>query len=481
MPQGLGYYSGLYEGKKLLQDMQIRAEDQEMQKQRFPALMEQDALALQQGRQTLKKGEQDLATGGLEQVEKQITIRKQQNELAKQEYELNLIRNMQSGTAVPSGLQTQAQGDQQLAEQNRKMGTALMRVDPLKAKSYFDAANTYESAAAQRIKTSLEIKQKQVDQAGQILANVDSQETLNQALPELAANGIVVPPEFREWKNPKTRDWITRQALRSPTIAKDLQDQVGFLDDQDKLAIDRQKNEIIDEEKYNKSLRERTSQIKATTGAGSKQSAINERFNDRVINAGRLATEAIDNIAQLPLEKTSFGGFKTEKMGLLDATKDALVTKLTPADNQIYDKLMAGVERNLATLETFGIAPPVSFAKSFEALKAKPGETVKTRLINLAEMRQIIDTSLSGFLDKPNIPEKQKIAIREMLDKTKAAVPYTVDDIIALDSKDTNFTLGNMIREEGTGKVNARAYEDAEKEKRYQTWKAEQERKKRGG
>jgi len=353
-----------------------------------------------------------------------------------------------------------------------------MKKDPIKAKSYFDAADSYESAATSKIKTALEIKAKQVDQAGQILANVDSQEALNEVMPELASYGVIIPPELRDWRIPKTRDWITKQALRSPTISKDLQDQVGFLDEQDKLEIDRQKNAVVDEQKYNRSLRERASQIKATTGGtGGKQSAINERFNDRVINAGRLATESIDNISKLPLEKTSFGGFKSEKMGILGATKDALVTKLTPADNQIYDKLMAGVERNLATLETFGIAPPVSFTKSFEQLKSKPNETVKTRLINLAEMRQIIETSLSGFKDKPNVPDAQKLAIEEMIAKTQRAVPYTVDDIIALDNKDVDYTLGNLIRERGVEGSVGKGFEDTEKEKRYQTWKAEQAKK----
>lgn len=475
---GAGYYAGRLKGLDSLsermsrasetqartQEMQFKSEDQNMQRQRFPNLLAQDKASLE--------------NSGLERIEKQLSIRRLENEAAKEEYENNLIRNMQAGTSVANGQQEMASGDKQLAEQNRKMGTAIMKVDPLKAKKYFDAADSYESAAVTKIKTSLEIKAKQIDQAGQILANVDSQEALNEVLPELATYGVIIPPEMRDWSNPKTRDWITKQALRSPTIAKDLQDQVGFLDEQDKLEIDRQKNEVVDEQKYNRSLRERASQIKATSGTGSKQSAINERFNDRVINAGRLATESIDNIAKLPLQKTSYGGFKTDKLGLLSATKDALVNKVTPSDNQIYDKLMAGVERNLATLETFGIAPPVSFSKSFEKLKAQPNDTVKTRLINLAEMRQIIETSLSGFKDKSNVPEAQKIAIEAMIEKTRKAVPYTVDDIIKLDSDELaeNYTLGNLIREQGVQKP-TKGFEDAEKEKRYQEWKAKQGKK----
>lgn len=454
MARGAGYGQGLLEGMKYVSEnrrneiqneadrqlMQFRSEDQAMQREQYPSLVEQNKL---------------------QNLEKQIDLRIKQNALAKEEYEKNLLNNMQAGTAVTSGLETQAQGDQQLVQTNRQMGTALMQAGmPEKAKSYFEAANTYESAATNKIKASLEIKAKQIDQVGQILANVGSQDDLNEAIPQLYALGFEVPEQVRDWKNPQTRDWITKQALRSPTISKDLQDQVGFLKDKDDLTVDKQKNEVVDEKNYNMSLRERASQISATQKAGGgRQSAINERFNDRVINAGRLATESIDNIAQLPLEHTSYGGFKTEKTGFLGATRDALANKLTESDNRTYDTLMAGIERNLATLETFGIAPPVSFSKSFEKLKAVPGDDVKNRLIKLAEMRQIIETSLSGFKDKPNIPQAQKTAIQGMIDKVAKAVPYTVDDVIELESSKMggDYTLGNQIRKEGTSKLDERA------------------------
>lgn len=387
----------------------------------------------------------------LNRLNTQMDLRLKQNAIQKEEYENSLLRNMQSAESPVQNQEVQAQDYEKLAQTNTQLGMQMNKVDPIKAKKYFDNAEGYRSAAANGIKTALEIKSKQVDQAGQILANISNQNDLNSSLADLASAGLVVPPEYRDWKNPKTRDWITKTALRSPTIAKDLQDQVGFLAETDALAVDKLKNEVIDAKKYDLSLRERASQAAPLAKTGGKQSAINERFNDRVINAGRQAAAAINNISQMPLEKTSYGGYKTDKSGIMDATVDALVNKLTPADNQAYDIMMTGVGRQLATLETFGLAPPVSFAESFKTLTSKPNDTVKARLLKLAEMRQIVETSLGGFLDKPSIPESQKEAIREMIANTEKAVPFSVEDIVQLENSKVgnDYTLGNLIRKKG--------------------------------
>jgi len=62
-----------------------------------------------------------------------------------------------------------------------------------------------------------EIKQAQAESAGDIAFSIEDQESLDNALPELAKHGLVVPERFREW-NAETKDWFMTKALKSKSV-----------------------------------------------------------------------------------------------------------------------------------------------------------------------------------------------------------------------------------------------------------------------
>lgn len=154
----------------------------------------------------------------------------------------------------------------------------------------------------------------------------------------------------------------------------------------------------------------------------------------RVANAGNSAVESIKNITELPVT-TSTGWFGTAQKGttLLGSVKGVLTQKLNGQDIQDYQTMLAGVSRNLATLETAGLAPGGSLTHSMDALAIGQGDTQMTKLRKLAEMRQIVDTNLAPQLSNPKIPAPQKEMIQGILDKVDKAVPFTHSNITAFE------------------------------------------------
>lgn len=394
----------------------------------------------------------------LNQVEKQLNLRIKKNALEKEEYENKLLQNMQSGSEAANGQEDQANSNQALAAKNRKMGQAMNQVDPAKAKKYFDLADSYESAATNRIKTSLEIKSKQVDQAGQLLANIGSQEDLNSALPDLFSAGLSVPAEMRNWNDPKTRDWITKQALRSPTVAKDLQDQIGFLKDKDALQVDKSRNAVIDENSYNKSLRERASQISASSTEAASGRGREGRYSETVAIAGNEVIGSLSNLVTMPLNVSTgiFGSASHTTSDIMSAPVSALKNQLTTSDVQRYKTEIGNVGRYYAKLLSGGLQQPESASREFqEQFAVREGDSESTRLTKLAQMRQTFERVAEVKLKSKATPEEQKELWHKWLGQVKELVPITVADINKIESSKDPKKLIKDILEESKGKVDS--------------------------
>lgn len=382
--------------------------------------------------------EQDLAMrqqeAPLTRLNQQLELRMKQNAFQKEQYETSLLQNMQNGTSAVKGSETQAQDYERLAQTNRQLGMQMNKVDPIKAKKYFDAADSYDTAASNRIKTSLDIKSKQVDQAGQILANIGSQEDLNAALPELFASGLPIPPELRNWNDPKTREWISKQALRSPTIAKDLQDQVGFLKDQDALAYDKQKNEVLDENLYNKSLRERASQISKdikTTGS-SKGSQFVRMRADQIMGATEELARSLQIIGKFPVGTTSgmFGEYGGEKS--FTAAPLNTVARFATTDQEAkFQTTASNIGQALAIIEAGGYKPNQAQIDNYNRkFTFGKGTTIGTRLFTMSDAIAQTEARLKITLSNPDVPEAQKRVIEDTMTTLKQQFPLSPEDLL---------------------------------------------------
>lgn len=173
-------------------------------------------------------------------------------------------------------------------------------------------------------------------------------------------------------------------------------------------------------------------------------------FN-RVASSANEAVQAIKNISELPITTSSgwFGSAEPGK-GLFDSVKGVLAQKVTSQDAQDYKTMVAGVARNLSTIETAGLAPNGSISQSMGNLVLNEGDTQMTKLRKMAEMRQIVEQGLEPQLSNPKLAPAQKQLIQSIVSNVQQAVPFTHHDITQLQqSKNPNATIMDFAK--GTG------------------------------
>ena len=171
----------------------------------------------------------------------------------------------------------------------------------------------------------------------------------------------------------------------------------------------------------------------ALLGTAATGGTVADRFNSRVIQGANLATAAIEKVVDLPMTAdTGFFGSGDPPGGrtLLDATGQWLRNEISSADQQAYNVMMAGVLRNLAIIETSGLAPTGSFTDSMGAVLFRPGDDTSglTRMRKLAEMRQTVEEGVKPLI-AGRASREQKAFMREIIARIARAVPFTHDDI----------------------------------------------------
>lgn len=178
-----------------------------------------------------------------------------------------------------------------------------------------------------------------------------------------------------------------------------------------------------------------------------------EVYLNRVMAAGNEAAQAAQNLMELPTTASRgyFGG-RQQGTSLLAAAKETLVNSLTSQEVQDYNTLMAGVTRNLAAIETAGLAPSGSLTHSMDALTIKEGDTDMTRMRKMAELRQIVEKGLEPNLSNPRISADEKDKISGIIGQISTAIPFTHHDITVLQQSDNpKTTMADLVKSKNLG------------------------------
>lgn len=176
----------------------------------------------------------------------------------------------------------------------------------------------------------------------------------------------------------------------------------------------------------------------------------------RVLSSANEAAASIKNVTELPTTVSTgwLGTGHGPGPSILGSTKNVLVNKLAPQDVQDYMTILPGLGRNLATIETAGLAPQGALTGSFDALQMKEGDTGYTKLHKLAEYRQILEKGIETNLSNPKIPTEQKEAVQQIIDGVRTAIPFTHHDVTALEkahAEHPNMTMADYLKQQGLG------------------------------
>jgi hypothetical protein len=189
---------------------------------------------------------------------------------------------------------------------------------------------------------------------------------------------------------------------------------------------------------------------KAAPGMDSRSSVMFQR----VANSANAANAAMRNIMELPIT-TSTGMFGTAQpgTGLMSSVRSVMGQKITGQEAQDLKTMIAGVSRNLATIETAGLAPNGSLTHSMDSITIGEGDTQLTKLRKMAEMRQIITENLRPQLSNPKLAPTQRDLVNNIIQKAEEAVPFTQSDITKFEqSKNKQATIMDFAHGSGLGK-----------------------------
>ena len=167
----------------------------------------------------------------------------------------------------------------------------------------------------------------------------------------------------------------------------------------------------------------------------------------RVIQAFTQASDALTNIARLPISTTGPMFQQKQFNSLLTAPLSAVNQEMSDTTSQKMQTRMVGVARSLASLESGGAATGlVGLANSIESGVAIPaGAKLDVAMDKLAEMRRIVESSSEAQLSDKNLSEDRKNLIRNKLELVRKAIPFTQEQLddaasAAKDNPDLTFT-----------------------------------------
>lgn len=193
---------------------------------------------------------------------------------------------------------------------------------------------------------------------------------------------------------------------------------------------------------------------------------------NRMLISSSQAAKTLENIVKIPSSSSTgiFGG-ASKGTGLMSAGVATLANAMTSQEVQRYKPVIAGLTRSLAGIEAAGLMPNGTLTHQMDAVVFQEGDTELTKLTKLAEARQIVQEGIRPFLDNPRVSEPQKAQIHGFIDRLDKAIPFTQDDVTALQmSNNPKETINDIVRKRLTPSVNAQGWvlhEDANGNRAY--------------
>jgi hypothetical protein len=181
----------------------------EVNKQRDARLAEQERNSLQQ-----------------QQQDQQAYIQEEQNRRAQEEWNLKkqafeeqkqsekLMASAFASTIPERAGIAEEEGMTSLAEKTAMAAKKLMATNPKMGLDLLEKSQKYKEQAISNKVQNATFKQAQMEIAGQIASTVTDQQSLDEALPELFKNGVVVPDRFKKW-GAETKNWFVNRAVFS--------------------------------------------------------------------------------------------------------------------------------------------------------------------------------------------------------------------------------------------------------------------------
>lgn len=184
MPQFTGYYSGVKDASELIREKQA-ALDIHAERIQMMAMRNQD-------------------------------MAKQSQEMEQQKAEENLLKKSFGAQQTDANIQEDSNNKDNLVNKFLTAGQEMMEINPTKGIAMIKEAEQLQNNKRETDLKALQLVAVRHEAMAQVAIGVNDQESLNNAIPELAKTGTIIPPKYRVW-NEETKNWLGQRIKGSKT------------------------------------------------------------------------------------------------------------------------------------------------------------------------------------------------------------------------------------------------------------------------
>lgn len=161
--------------------------------------------------------------------------------------------------------------------------------------------------------------------------------------------------------------------------------------------------------------------------------SIERRFIGRVAAA---AENTIDDLEYfMSMSPTAsvgrFGGsagMKTEAT-LAGALMYQAKYQMTSQEENEYNAALGGFSEQLRTLESQGVRGAASIANQFDAMRFEPKDSLETRMVKMARVRQTVENGLAPNLANSSLPAREREYLQGIVQRVARVIPFTPIDV----------------------------------------------------
>jgi len=240
------------------------------------------------------------------------------------------------------------------------------------------------------------------------------------------------------------KEWFANETKKAITAAA--QERVQY-QEQERTRREQERREDTQRFQLERDLFRVQNRPERGQGTGQTQRATQQQaITQRAVNSLGGVASALETIVELPQGSTTgwLPNLQT-KDGMFNAIRNQLGRKIAPVDAELMNTTFTGIGRNLAAIESSGLASGLStLANQMEKgtyISAGVDDPYKVAM-KLADIKRIATENIQPSIDSGLMTDKQAKTAQELVNRIEKIIPYNTKDVAIAYREATSRTRG---------------------------------------
>jgi hypothetical protein len=196
--------------------------------------------------------------------------------------------------------------------------------------------------------------------------------------------------------------------------------------------------------------------VKPASASGSRFTQ-QQAIAQRAVNSLGGVASALESIRELPAGTTTglLPNLQT-KDGMFNYVRNTMGRKIAPRDAEMMNTLFTGIGRNLASIESSGIATGlVELSKQMQSgtyINSGVDDPYKVA-IKLADIRRIATENIRPAIESGGMPKQQAETAMKLVERIEQAIPFDTIDVVRAANSKGRPTIGERTTQVVKGAV----------------------------